>query len=234
MEILVVDNASSDGTPDHLREAAARDPRIRAIFNAENRGFAAANNQGIAASRGEVVVLLNNDTVVPPGLMGLLARHLQRDPSIGLLCPTTNFCGNEARVEPDYAEIAGLPAYAASRAEAHRGRVFDIGVAAMYCVAARRAVLDDVGPLDEAYGVGMFEDDDFAVRMRAKGYRVACAEDAYVHHVGQGAFRKLSPEAYDALWKKNQAYFEKKFGVEWKKHVPREGVTAAVSKVGQD
>jgi GT2 family glycosyltransferase len=101
-------------------------------------------------------------------------------------------------------------------------------------VAARRQVLDEVGPLDEAYGVGMFEDDDFAVRMRGKGYRVACAEDAYVHHVGQGAFRKLSPEAYDRLWKKNQAYFEKKFGVAWKAHVPREGVKAVASKVGAE
>jgi GT2 family glycosyltransferase len=177
---------------------------------------------------------LNNDTVVPPGLMGRLAGHLRRDASIGLVCPTTNFCGNEARVEPDYTDVAGLPAYAARRAREHRGRVFDIGVAAMYCVAARRAVLDEVGPLDEAYGVGMFEDDDFAVRMRAKGYRVACAEDSYVHHVGQGAFRKLSPEEYDALWKRNRAYFEKKFGVEWKAHTPREGVTAVASKVGAD
>ena len=234
IEILVVDNASSDATPEYLRETAERDPRIRTIFNAENRGFAAANNQGIAASRGEVVVLLNNDTVVPPGLLGRLVRHLERDPSIGLLCPTTNFCGNEARVEPDYTGISGLPAYAARRAAEHRGRVFDIGVAAMYCVAARRSVLDDVGPLDEAYGIGMFEDDDFAVRMRQKGYRVACAEDAYVHHVGQGAFRKLSPETYDALWKKNQAYFEKKFGRAWSKHTPREGVTAVESKVGAE
>ena len=127
-----------------------------------------------------------------------------------------------------------MPAFAARRAAEHRGRVFDIGVAAMYCVAARRAVLDDVGPLDEAYGIGMFEDDDFAVRMREKGYRVACAEDAYVHHVGQGAFRKLSPETYDALWKKNQAYFEKKFGRAWTKHTPREGVTAVESKVGAE
>jgi GT2 family glycosyltransferase/glycosyltransferase involved in cell wall biosynthesis len=232
LEIIVVDNASGDSTPELLREAAAEDRRIRTIFNAENRGFAAANNQGIAASRGEIVILLNNDTVVPPGLVGRLVRHLQRDPSIGLLCPTTNFCGNEARVEPDYTDIAGLPAYAARRAREHRGRVFDIGVAAMYCVAARRALLDDVGPLDEAYGVGMSEDDDFAVRMRAKGYRVECAEDVYVHHVGQGAFRKLSPEQYDALWKKNQAYYEKKFGVAWKKHIPRKGVSAVASKVG--
>jgi GT2 family glycosyltransferase/glycosyltransferase involved in cell wall biosynthesis len=235
LEVIVVDNASSDGTPDYLKEEARRDPLLRTIFNGENRGFAAANNQGIAASRGAIVVLLNNDTVVPPGLMGRLARHLERDPSIGLLCPTTNFCGNEARVEPDYGtdpDMSGLEAFASRRAVEHRGRVFDIGVAAMYCVAARRAVLDEVGPLDEAYGIGMFEDDDFAVRMRAKGYRVACAEDAYVHHVGQGAFRKLSPAAYDALWKRNQAYFEKKFGVAWHKHVPREGVTAVESKVG--
>jgi GT2 family glycosyltransferase len=213
---------------------AAADARVHCVYNRENRGFAAANNQGIALAMGEVVVLLNNDTVVPPGLMGRLAGHLRRDASIGLLCPTTNFCGNEARVEPDYAEIAGLPSFAARRARDFRGRVFDIGVAAMYCVAARRQVLDEVGPLDEAYGVGMFEDDDFAVRMRAKGYRVACAEDAYVHHVGQGAFRKLSPEAYDQLWKKNQAYFEKKFGVAWKAHVPRKGVAAVASKVGAE
>jgi len=234
-EAIVVDNASDDGTPEYLRALAERDPRIRVVLNSDNRGFAAANNQGIALSRGEIVVLLNNDTVVPPGLLRRLAGHLRRDPSIGLLCPTTNFCGNEARVEPDYGnDFSGLPAYAARREAEHRGRVFDIGVAAMYCVAARRDVLDAVGPLDEAYGIGMFEDDDFAVRMRARGYRVACAEDAYVHHVGQGAFRKLSPEDYDALWKKNQAYFEKKFGVEWRKHEPREGVAAVASKVGSE
>ena len=242
LDVIVVDNASTDGTPEYLAGVAAADAsrrendasgRVRVVLNRENRGFAAANNQGIAAAAGEIVVLLNNDTVVPPGLMGRLVAHLQTDATIGLLCPTTNFCGNEARVEPDYADLADLPASAARRARDHRGRVFDIGVAAMYCVAARRPVLDEVGPLDEAYGVGMFEDDDFAVRMRAKGYRVCCAEDAYVHHVGQGAFRKLSPEAYDALWKKNQAYFEKKFGVEWKAHAPREGVTAVESKVGR-
>jgi len=234
LDVIVVDNASSDGTPEYLASVAAADPRVRCVYNRENRGFAAANNQGIALAAGEIVVLLNNDTVVPPGLMGLLAGHLARDASIGLLCPTTNFCGNEARVEPGYEAMADLPAFAARRAREHRGRVFDIGVAAMYCVAARRQVLDEVGPLDEAYGVGMFEDDDFAVRMRAKGYRVACAEDAYVHHVGQGAFRKLSPEEYDKLWKKNQAYFEKKFGVAWKAHAPREGVAAVASKVGAE
>jgi GT2 family glycosyltransferase/glycosyltransferase involved in cell wall biosynthesis len=241
LEVLVVDNASTDGTPEYLRNLVLADPRVRCILNPENRGFAAANNQGVREARGEVVVLLNNDTVVPPGLMGRLVAHLRRDRTIGLLCPTTNFCGNEARVEPSYdsgasgaVPLAAMSAFAARRAREHRGRIFDIGVAAMYCVAMRKGVSDQVGPLDEAYGVGMFEDDDFAVRMREAGYRVVCAEDAYVHHVGQGAFRKLSPAEYDALWKKNQAYFEKKWGVAWKAHVPRKGVTAARSKIGEE
>ena len=234
LEVLVVDNASSDGTPKYLRALSAEDARVRCILNAANRGFAAANNQGAAQARGEIVVLLNNDTVVPPGLLGRLAAHLERDRSIGLLCPTTNFCGNEARVESGYAELADLPAFAAARARGFRGRIFDIAVAAMYCVAMRRSVFQQVGPLDEAYGIGMFEDDDFAVRMRKAGYRVACAEDAYVHHVGQGAFRKLPPEQYDALWKKNQAYFEKKWAVQWKPHTPRVGVAAVSSKVGAE
>ncbi len=234
LDVIVIDNASSDGTPEYLAAVAAGDVRVRCVYNLENRGFAAANNQGIALSKGDVVVLLNNDTVVPPGLMGRLVGHLRRDASIGLVCPTTNFCGNEALVEPDYLEIAGLASYAARRASEHRGRIFEVGVAAMYCVAARKGVLDEIGPLDEAYGVGMFEDDDLAVRMRAKGYRVACAEDAYVHHVGQGAFRKFSAEDYDRLWKKNQAYFEKKWSVKWKPHVPRNGVARVKSKVGAE
>jgi GT2 family glycosyltransferase len=104
----------------------------------------------------------------------------------------------------------------------------------MYCVAIRRGVLAEVGPLDEAYGVGMFEDDDFAIRVREAGYRVACAEDVYVHHVGQGSFRKLAPEEYERIWRRNQAYFEKKWGRRWEAHVLRDGVAPLESKVGAD
>jgi GT2 family glycosyltransferase len=229
-----VDNASPDGTKDYLAEVAKKDPRVRCFFNSRNLGFAAANNVGIRHAGGDVVVLLNNDTVVPPGLIGRLVSHLQRDPSIGLLCPTTNFCGNEARIEPDYQEISGLPAFAARRARDFEGQIFDIPVAAMYCVAARASVLREVGPLDEAFGVGLFEDDDFSIRMREAGYRVACAQDAYVHHIGQGAFRLLSPTEYAAIWSRNQAYFESKWGKSWKPHTTRAGVAAPESNIAPE
>jgi GT2 family glycosyltransferase len=229
-EILIVDNASPDGTREYL--SSLQDPRVRVLLQETNLGFPAANNAGIVESRGEVVILLNNDTVVPPGMIGRLVHPLLRDRKIGLVCPTTNFCGNEARVEPGYEDLADLPAFAGWRAREHAGRLLDLPVAAMYCVAARREVIDQVGLLDEAFGIGMFEDDDYSLRVRQAGYRVVCAEDAYVHHVGQGSFQKLSAEEYEALWKRNQAHYERKWGRKWKPHTMRAGVSPVLSKVG--
>lgn len=232
LEVLVVDNASPDGTPEYLRAVAAGDTRVRVFFQSKNLGFPAANNVGIAQAQGDVILLLNNDTVVPPGMIGRLVRALENNRRIGIVCATTNFCGNEARVEPDYEDLADMPRYAARRAREHAGRLLDLQVAAMYCVAARREVVHEIGPLDEAFGIGMFEDDDYSVRMREAGYRVVCAEDAYVHHVGQGSFQTLSPQDYQSLWDRNQAHYEKKWGRKWKPHTLRSGVAPVMSKVG--
>lgn len=230
LEVLVVDNASPDGTPEYLRSLS--DPRVRVFLQEQNRGFPAANNIGILEARGEILLLLNNDTVVPPGMIGRLVRPLLRDRRLGLVCATTNFCGNEARVEPDYEDLADLPAFAAARAAGNAGRLLDLEVAAMYCVAARREVVAEIGFLDEAFGIGMFEDDDYSLRARQAGYRVVCAEDAYVHHVGQGSFATLSVQEYESLWSRNQSHYERKWGRKWKPHTMRAGVASVISKVG--
>lgn len=230
LEVLVVDNASPDGTREYLRSLS--DPRVRLLLQDSNLGFPKANNVALEEARGDVILFLNNDTVVPPGMIGRLVQALQRDRQIGLLCATTNFCGNEARVEPGYEDLADLPAFAAGRARRHAGRVLDLPVAALYCAAARREVVEEVGLLDEAFGIGMFEDDDYSLRMRQAGYRVACAEDAYVHHVGQGSFQNLSRQEYQSLWERNQTYYERKWGKSWKPHTLRAGVTPVLSKVG--
>jgi GT2 family glycosyltransferase len=67
----------------------------------------------------------------------------------------------------------------------------------------------------------MFEDDDYSHRARLAGFRVVCLEDVFVHHVGQASFSKLDRETYDGLWRRNQAYFETKWGVPWEKHSTR-------------
>jgi GT2 family glycosyltransferase len=74
--------------------------------------------------------------------------------------------------------------------------------------------------LDEQFGVGMFEDDDYSMRVRRAGYRIICAADAFVHHFGQAAFGKLIRSGdYDRLFDENRRKFETKWGIEWKPHV---------------
>jgi GT2 family glycosyltransferase len=217
-EIIVVDNRSKDGTPGYLESMAAAHDNLSVILNTENHGFAKANNQGIARSTGEYLVLLNNDTIAPPGWLSRLLAHL-RDPRIGLVGPMTNFVGNEARLEVDYQTWQEMEAFARHHVRSNHDRIAEIHMLAMFCVAMRREVFDRIGPLDEQFGIGMFEDDDYSMRVKAAGLRVVCAADALVHHFGQAAFGKLIESGqYNPLFDRNRRLYEAKWGA-WVPHV---------------
>ena len=215
-EVIVVDNGSSDGTPQYLRAVEKRNEHVRVILNASNRGFAGANNQGLAAARGDVLVLLNNDTVVPPGWLEALLAHA-REGRVGLVGAVTNRIGNEAEVEADYRTYGEFVGFARRRAAEKAGRSFDIPMPAMFCLAMRRDVFEKIGPLDERFEVGLLEDDDYARRAHDAGYATVCAEDVFVHHFGQASFGGLvATGEYNRLLAANQRRYEEKWGEPWK------------------
>jgi GT2 family glycosyltransferase len=211
-EVIVVDNGSTDGTPEFLAGFAAAHPRVRVRSWPENRGFPAAVNAGIAEAAGDPVVLLNNDTVLTRGWLTGLRRHLAADPALGLVGPVTNAIANEARVDAGYGDVRGLPAWAAAWSRAHDGESFEIPMLAFFCVAIRRTTLDEVGPLDERFGLGLFEDGDYNRRVRAAGWRVRCARDVFVHHWQNASFRRLGRDAYFALYEENRRKYDEKWG----------------------
>ncbi len=211
-EVIAVDNGSTDGTPVLLEESARAWPVLRVLANADNRGFAAAVNQGFAESSGSILVMLNNDTVVTRGWLSALVRHLRANPKLGLVGPSTNAISNEAQVEVGYRGLDELPAWAARFARDHGGDTFAIPMLAFFCTALRRGTWEAVGPLDERFGAGMFEDDDYCRRARGQGYEIRCARDAFVHHFQKASFRKLGEKAYFALYEENRRKYEEKWG----------------------
>ena len=220
-EVIVVDNGSGDGTREYLAALAERDSRVRVLRNDENRGFGAAVNQGLSAATGDILVVLNNDTIVPPGWLPRLTAHLAR-PEVGLVGPTTNRCGNEAEVDAPYRTYGEMVQLSDRRARDHRGVAFDIEVATLFCAAMGRDTYERVGALDERFEVGLFEDDDYSARIRDAGCRVVCAEDVFVHHFGEGSLGELVPSGrHGELFRANKARFEEKWGVSWQAHLRR-------------
>lgn len=213
-EVILVDNASSDGTPEFLVAFASQHPDVQLILNSSNTGFAHGNNQAASAAHGDYLVFLNNDIVVTRGWLAGLINHLQAD-TVGMVGPVTNFAGNESRIRTDYLDLEQMHYFAQQYTRAHQGRVFEINMLAFFCVAMRRAVFWECGGLDERYKIGMFEDDDFARKLRGKGYQLLCAEDVFVHHWGNASFARLSFAEYWQTYRHNRQLYEEKWGVPW-------------------
>ena len=221
-ELIVVDNASTDGTAAYLGRLADRNPSLRVIGNDANRGFAVACNQGIALATADLLVLLNDDTVVCDGWLEPLAAHLARQ-RVGMVGPSTNRTGNEAQIDADYRTWAELARFADARAREHAGEAFEIATLTMFCVAMRRSLYEQVGPLDERFETGLLEDDDYSRRVREAGYRLLCADDAFVHHFGETSFGKLAASGeYARVLEANRARFEEKWQEPWRPYGRRQ------------
>jgi GT2 family glycosyltransferase/tetratricopeptide (TPR) repeat protein len=206
-QVIVVDNAS----PDTAGEIAASFDFIQVIKNEFNEGFAKACNQGLAASTGEVVVFLNNDTVAPRAAFERLVETLMSSGSIGAAGPLTNECGHSQMIEPTYTSLDTLDLFAedfAQRDVDDADAPCDMLVG--FCLAIRRTVLDEVGGFDESFGLGTFEDNDLCYRIRRAGYRLIISSRAFVHHHGSRTLRRISRTPWNLL-----AANHKKFEAKW-------------------
>lgn len=221
LEVIVIDNASADETPQQLQSWQSLDPaRRKIVLNQDNRGFGPAVNQGLAMAQGDYLVILNNDIIVGPGWLRGMRRHLEVNPQLGILCPVTNNIGNEAQVALHGTNPSEVFESARHYNLGKTGKLLPLSIAAFFCVMMPRRVYAAIGGLDEQFIPGFFEDDDYCLRIKALGLSIGCAEDVFVYHELSASFDKLSIERRQAVFERNKALFEQKWGA-WKPHVYR-------------
>jgi GT2 family glycosyltransferase len=196
-ELILVDNASSDGTREYLQGQKAT-----VISNATNLGCAKAWNQGVRASQGDVIGILNNDIIVSPGWLENLLSYMQHF-GHGIVCPSAR----EGMLNYD------LDAYAekftARCAKATRSDLYGA------CMVIRRKVFDRIGLFDEGFCYGGCEDIDFLWRTEQGGFSVGMTGSVLIHHfsmVTQDTIKRTETAAYVD---QNAAYFARK----WKRTV---------------
>lgn len=192
LEIVAVDDRTPDPEIAALLDAHGSDGRITVIRNAANLGFARSVNRALARRTGGDVLILNADTVLPPGSLDRLARAAYGAPDIGTVTPMSNngentsfprpFVVNEL---PPYREICAI---AAAARDANPGVVVDMPNGTGFCLYVRGDCLDAIGPLSTAFGRGYLEDSEFCLRASAAGFRSVCAGDVYVGHAGGRSF----------------------------------------------
>jgi hypothetical protein len=215
-EILIVDNASHDGTADLVRGTWTG---VRVIDAGQNLGFAAANNLGIRETSGALVLLLNPDTVIPAGALDALVARLEARPDAAVMGP--RLLGEDGRVEVSFGAM--IAPFADLRQKVLvRGHARGIGLISAYvnrltqrsrevdwvsgaCLLVRRADAEAVGLFDERYFM-YAEDVDFCAAMRARGRKVLFEAGIEVQHL-RGRSGASAPRATAAAYRRSQLAF---------------------------
>ncbi len=185
-EVIVVDNGSTDGTGDELAGAD-----VTVIRNQENLGFPIAVNQGIAATSGEYVCVLNNDTEVTAGWLDPLLAALDL-PGTAMVGPRSNrIAGLQCVPDGPKADDPTAHEWAATWIKGRAGRTWPINRLIGFCLLLRRSTFEEFGGLDEGFGIGNHEDDELGNRLMAGGLRLRVVDDSVVIHHGSATFTEL-------------------------------------------
>lgn len=227
-EIIVVDNASSDGTRAWLQAFAEQHPDIiRLVLNEENHGFSRGCNDGALVAQGEWLCFLNNDTVVTQGWLERL-QVCAEETGAGMVGPMSSNSNGRQMVHGQFSGDARpetVNAFAQQWAADHPRAWSPTGILYGWCILMRHAVWEAVGPFDERF-VNGHEDNDLSLRAQRAGITLMIAGDVFIHHHGQGTLLSVGTMDEYAL---SGVANEQRFHDKW--HDPAPQQLVAVMRV---
>ena len=220
-EQIVVDNGSADGTSDAVKQ---KYPEVITIANSRNRGFAAANNQGIKASTGQYILLLNPDTIVHTGALDTLVRFLDDNPHVGVCGAKLLYA--DGCVQPS---VRRFPSF---RAVLYRHTVFrllgifradykrwamkdfdydrqaDVEQVMGSAMIVRRSIIYRLGGMDERFFM-YYEEVDLCYRIKQAGGRIVFLPDAVITHLSGRSAKQIRLERRLMMLKSLMTFFRK-------------------------
>lgn len=232
IEVIVVDNASSD---DSVAMMENEFPQVRLIANSENVGFTVGNNQGITASRGRYILLLNPDTEIVGDALTMMVKYMDAHPQVGVLGPQLLNPGGSIQssrrrfptLATAFLESTILQQwFPRNRATRHYyitdhpdDEVQEVDWVTGACLLARRETIEEVSLLDE--GFFMYSEElDWCRRMKAQGWKVVYLPTARVIHYGAQSSEQVKSFQYIQFQRSKIRYFRKHHGP-WQAEVLR-------------
>lgn len=219
-EIIVVDNASEDGSVEWLHQQKD----IKLLENRENVGFPLGCNQGMRASEpGNDLLLLNSDTIVTPRWLDNLQIALYSDAKVGAVSCVTNCCSNQQAIEVSYTTLEEMLSFAEEYNHSDAQKWYTWPTLVGFCFLVKREVYEMIGGLDERYSPGNYEDDDYSFTIRQAGFRLLLCADTFIQHFGSASFKqdldpikaKVKEELFAEIMRKNKAKFLEKWQVNY-------------------
>ncbi len=230
-EIIVVDNASNDGSADMVRENFSE---VNYIKNTENRGFAAACNQGIKVAQGTYILFLNPDTQLQEESLAILTAFLDAHPNAGVVAP--QLINTDGSIQPSVRKFPTIVSALRSffhlpqRKDESFSETTEVEQPMGACLLVRRSVLETVGFFDEQFFL-WFEEVDLCKRIYSAGYTLFYLPTAKVTHVGGTSFKQKKTGEKQKIFYTSFTYYLKKH-LGWKAFIPRtmmQGYTIALS-----
>ena len=219
-KLILVDNGSTDGVSDYFDSV----PGAVVVHSPKNLGFAGGVNLGLAHAEGHVL-LHNSDTIAPRFWLERLVEALESADDIGMVGPMSNCVSGSQLIEGlELNSMGAINQFAEDLWQKRGAAVRNVARLVGFCLLIRDRAFGDLGMLDEAYGIGNYEDDDYCMRALRAGYRLCVAEGSFMFHYGSRTFMAMdiTGEKWRALIEEN----EKKFSEKWEAR-PEERVDAA-------
>jgi len=206
-EVIVVDNGSTDGTVEFLK----RQSEVKLIENRVNLGFPAACNQGIAASQSPYVLLLNNDVIVTENWLWRMFQGFFAYKDAGLIGPRANDSAGFQQIKsPKLETMEQIDNFAAKIKSIAPRQFRETDFLSGFALLIDRRVIDTVGGLDERFGIGNYEDQDFCRRARAAGFKLLVANEVFIYHFGSQSFLENHID-YQRILQENRVKYERKW-----------------------